>query len=76
MVTIYELRGIEKGRRAGRVEGVIDAKRNTLIAQLEKKFGPLPADAKAAIEAIASAEKLDAMLLTVIDAKSIADVGL
>jgi hypothetical protein len=62
MVSVFELEGIKKGRAEG------------LLLQLEKRFGPLDEAAKERVRQIDSAEKLDALLLAVLDARSLDDM--
>ena len=63
MVTVYEQKGIEKGIEKG--------KQNTLVILLEKRFGSVPEEMDRAIRAIDSIERLDELLLSVFDAKSL-----
>jgi hypothetical protein len=62
MITVYEQKGIEK------------AKQDAVILLLEKKFGKLSAVKQRKIRQIESLEKLDSLLLAVLDAKSIQDL--
>ncbi len=63
MVTVYEQMGIEKGIEKG--------KQNTLVKLLAKKFGSVPEEMDRAIRSIDSIERLDELLLSVLDAKSL-----
>jgi len=63
MVTVYEQRGIEKGIENG--------KQNTLLKQLEKKFGEVPVEMEHKIRSTESIERLDVLLLAVLDAESL-----
>jgi hypothetical protein len=62
MITVYE----KKGKQEGKQEDV--------ILLLEKKFGKLSAVKQRKIRQIESLEKLDSLLLAVLDAKSIQDL--
>ena len=63
MVTVYEQMGIVKGIEKG--------KQNTLVKLLAKKFGSVPEEIDRAIRSIVSIERLDELLLSVLDAKSL-----
>ena len=62
MITTYEKEGTEKG------------KREVLILQLEKKFGRLDDAVKRTILQIDTPEKLDSLLLAILDADSLEDL--
>jgi len=66
MITVYEKRGIEKGIEKG--------KREDLILLLEKKFGKLSAALRRKVRRIESTEKLDSLLLAVLEADSLDDL--
>ncbi len=70
MVTTYE-KGVAKGREEGRQEGRQEAAR----LLLERKFGPLNAAVLARLAAW-PAERLDELLLSVLDAPSLLALGL
>ena len=78
MITVYEKdgiekgleKGLEKGRQEGRQEGLQEA----LILQLEKRFGKLDDAVKRRVRRLRSAERLDSLLLAVLDAKSVDDL--
>jgi hypothetical protein len=42
MITVYEERGIEKGLRKGRLEGILQNAKNAVLEALEVKFGTVP----------------------------------
>jgi hypothetical protein len=64
MLTIYEERGIIKG------------KRNMLLRQMRKKFGELPEAVVMRLQAIQADEELDQILDRVLEAHSLAEIGL
>ena len=64
---LRELRGEKRGR--------LTAKRESLVKILSKKFGPLPVAAIAKLESL-TPEQLDDLLLALLDASSIAELGL
>lgn len=64
MLTIYEERGIIKG------------KRDALLKQLRFKFGDLPETVSARVQAIDTEAALDGLLERVLGAKTLADMGL
>jgi hypothetical protein len=70
MITVYEEKGIEKGIEKGKWK----CKQEDVILLLEKKFGKLSAVKRQKIRQIESLEKLDSLLLAVLDAKSIQDL--
>jgi hypothetical protein len=59
MVTVYEQRGIEQG------------KRNLLLQLLRKKFGNLPNELETAVGKIDLPEQLDKLSLAVLDSNSV-----
>jgi len=66
MITLYEKRGIEKGMQQGKQED--------LILLLEKKFGKLSVSVRRKVRQIESPEKLESLLLAVLDADSLQDL--
>ena len=74
MVTTYE-KGIVKGMERGLQQGVEQGRRQAARLLLERKFGPL-SDAVLARLAAWPAERLDELLLAVLDAQSLAALGL
>ena len=70
MITVYEKKGIEKGIEKGLQQG----RQNALILLLEKKFGKLSATMKRKVREIESTEKLESLLLAILDANSLADL--
>ena len=68
MVTVYEQRGIEKGIEQG--------KKETLLLLLNKKFGPLSEAQQQAIRQIESMQRLDELLLSIIDTNSLEELKL
>ena len=80
MITVYEKRGIQKGRREGRQEGrqegMVQAKRDALLLLMRRKFRFVDAVREQQVQAIDSVKKLDALLLAVIDAQNIDDLDI
>ena len=78
MITVYEKDGIKKGRQEGRQEGLQEGLekglQKALILQLEKRFGKLDDAVKRRVRRLRSAERLDSLLLAVLDAKSVDDL--
>jgi hypothetical protein len=64
VVTIFEQRGIEQG------------KRDTLLRQLRRKFGDLPQDFVTKIEAVTAEAELDTLLERILTANSLDEMGL
>ncbi len=83
-VTIFEERALRKGRKLGRqegrqegkVEGVLQGKREALLHLLQRRFGELPEGVAARIEGIENASELDILINRVLDARSLAEMGL
>lgn len=72
MVTFYERRGMEQGLEQGLVRG----KRETLLRQLRRRFGDLPPEAVARVEAIADEAELDACLDQILTAATLEEMDL
>jgi predicted transposase/invertase (TIGR01784 family) len=71
-----ELTYFDKLELKGRLAGVIEGKRETLLRLLTAKFGPLPEDTVARIAAINSAAELDTYLDRFVTANAIQEMGL
>jgi len=69
-----ELREL-RGERRGEQRGALISRREIVVKLLTKKFGPLPDAVLVKIES-ASVERLDEILLAVLDAKSLAELDL
>lgn len=69
-------KGKMEGKKEGKKEGELAARQKTLSRLLERKFGSLDAAARKAIAGIESTRKLDNLLLKVLDAESLADLGI
>jgi predicted transposase YdaD len=67
--------GKREGRREGRREGEWHARQQTLLRLLGQRFGELPPEVMATIEATRDIERLDAWLDRLATAKRLADVG-
>ena len=80
MVNIYEQRGIEKGIAKGIEQGIAEGlmlgQQRTLIGQLRRRFGDLPAEIVARVEAVRDPGKLDDLAARVLDAPSLEEMGL
>ena len=74
MITVYEKEGIRKGRQEGLAKGRQEGLQEALILQLEKRFGKLDDAVKRRVRRLRSAERLDSLLLAVLDAKSVDDL--
>ena len=74
MITTYELEGKKEGKKEGRKEGKKEGKQEGLILLLKKKFGKLTAAQRRRIREIDSTERLDALLVALLDAESIEDL--
>jgi hypothetical protein len=67
--------GLEAGLQAGREEGRLEGRRELLLDQLAVKFGPLSAEARARVNALAS-EELDRVGRALLTALTLQDLGL
>jgi len=65
-----------EARAEGVAEGVLASKRETLLAQLDEKFGTVPETTSQRVQSIESKEELDQLLRKLIHANSIAEIGL
>ena len=72
MVTAYEKAGIKKGMEKGMEKGKLEA----LMLLLEKRFTKLPAEVRRKVERINSSQRIDELLLAVLNAKSLSEFGL
>lgn len=64
--------GIERGLEKGLEKG----KRDLLIEQLERRFGPLPEATVKRVQALTSPEELSRLAARLLDAPSLDDLGL
>ena len=68
--------GIEKGLEKGLEKGREEGKRDLLLEQLERRFGPLPQATVKRVRALTSSEELSRLAARVLDAPSLEDLGL
>jgi hypothetical protein len=68
--------GREEGREEGWEAGALEAKREILLRQLTRKFGPLPEELTARVMTLPSAGQLDAYLDRLLTARSLEEMGL
>lgn len=71
-LTSWEKRGIKKGIG----QGIIQGKRETLLRLLRHRFGELPGEVIARIGRIESPTELDSLADKLLDARSLAEMGL
>jgi predicted transposase/invertase (TIGR01784 family) len=76
MVTTYEKRGIQKGRKEGRTKGRKEALQHSLILLIEKRFGSPDEQIKEQVGRIRSVKKLESLMVQILDAESIDELGL
>jgi predicted transposase YdaD len=69
-------RGLEEGIEKGIEKGIVQAKRETLKRLLTARFGPLPDEVRARVDALSSTEELDPYLDRVLTAATLEDIGL
>lgn len=68
--------GLEMGRNEGRTEGRAEGERRLLLSQIEVRFGPLDDADRQRIEATDSTEELERLGRRLMEATSLADLGL
>ena len=76
MVTTYEKAGIKKGIKKGMEKGMEKGKLVALMLLLENRFAKLPEDVRRKVERIHSSQRIDELLLAVLNAKSLSELGL
>jgi predicted transposase/invertase (TIGR01784 family) len=76
MITTYEKRGIRIGIRKGRREGLLQARQRDLILLLEKKFDKVDQSVRDKILRMRSSDKLESLLLAVLDATEIEELDI
>ncbi len=69
-------KGRKEGRQEGRQAGLLAGKRETLLRLLDTKFGPLPEHTLSLVQAMESVDELDDYLDRILEAKSLAEMGL
>lgn len=72
MVTTYEKAGIKKGIKKGMEKGKLVA----LMLLLENRFAKLPDDVRRKVERIESSQRIEELLVAVLNAKSLSELGL
>jgi hypothetical protein len=65
-----------EGRRKGRKEGALQARRQTLLRQLGRRFGDIPEAIAAVVNACSDVEQLDKWLDNFATARSLQEVGI
>ena len=72
--------GRQEGREEGREEelrvGVMEGKRQTLLALMDRKFGALPETVAARVRSVESADELDGLLDLILTAENLGDMKL
>ena len=63
--------GERKGRTEGRTEAAIETRQQTLVRQLRRRFGDVPASAVSAVEATTDVEQLDTWLDRLVTASTL-----
>ena len=84
MMLAYEERGMKKGLATGRMEGRMEGKtegrtegeKAILLRQMQRRFGQIGPDVVARVEAITDPELLGVLADRVLDAHTLADMGL
>lgn len=71
-----EAKGREQGREQGRVEGSLAATRRLVLRQLEHRFGSLSKQTRNRVEALNDQQELDRLSERLLDAGSLAELGL
>ena len=65
-----------EGRVEGRAEGQLEARRDDLVALLDKRFGSLPQELRQRIQALSDEARLKAALQQVLDIHSLDELQL
>ncbi len=65
-----------KGRQKGLEQGSLRGIRSVVIRQLKHRFGPLPREIQQRLEALDDPQELDRLSEQLLDARSLADLGL
>jgi hypothetical protein len=76
MADQHKAEGRKEGRQKGRQEGEVHARRQTLLRQLRKRFGDLPAAVMAQVKRTTDLGQLDTWLEQVVVATTLAEVGI
>ena len=76
MVTVYEKAGIKKGIEQGIEKGIEKGKLEALLLLIESRFSRLPDEVRRKVERIKSRKRIDDLLLAVLNAKSLSELGL
>ena len=74
MITTYEKKGKKEGKKEGKHEGKQEGKQEDLILLLERRFGKLSNLVKRRVRAIESTQRLESLLVAVLDADSLEDL--
>ena len=69
-------KGLAKGLAEGRAEGELEGRKKALIRLLRIRFGERCAEIEASILALNDSARIDELLVRVLDARSLADLGL
>ncbi len=68
-------KGEKRGEKRGELRGRIAAKRETLLGLIRRKFGPVPPEIEARVEAIDDLARLDDLLARILTAGSLEEMG-
>ena len=72
MISVYEERGIAKGLQ----QGIVGGKRDMMLKLLRLKFGTLPQNVEAKVQALTAETELDTLSERVLTANSLQEMGL
>ncbi len=67
---------LSQGKKEGREQGLLEGKRQTLLALMGRKFGPLPSTAAARVGSIESVDELDRLLDSILTAENLEEMKL
>jgi hypothetical protein len=80
MISVYEERGIEKGIEQGIEkgieQGIARGKQDTLLRQMNLKFGPLPAALREQVESVTDTQVLDYLTDRILSANTLDEMQL
>ncbi len=66
--------GKKEGKKEGRKEGEVEGRREALLLQMRKRFGPLPLEMKSIIDNTGSARHLDQWLERIVTVNSLEEM--
>jgi hypothetical protein len=75
-VSMFEREALARGLEQGREQGLTRGQQKILLTQLRRKFGEVPVEAEDRLRQITDPDALDHLAVRLIEASSLADLGL